>query len=119
LFLIYSLPLKVQRRKGATAVLIVVYGPNRETSERFREFALSVIVGMQTGVRGRTGEATMYETCKNTRHQPIAWEIAGVEVRCPLCKALDEVTEIKKHFKSIASLSAQLTQVFDELEEFQ
>jgi hypothetical protein len=91
LYLTYSLLLRAQKKKGAIVVLIVVFGPNRETLERFREFALSVIVGIQTGVKGRTGEAAMYDTCKDRRHQPIAWEIVGVEVRCPLCLALDEL----------------------------
>jgi hypothetical protein len=110
-----SLPFRALRKRGFTVVLIVVFGPNLEASQRFREFALSAIGAMLIGERERIGEAMILDNCRNKRHTPIAWELPGVEVSCPLCKALDEIEELHKQDDLRVSLSELLPEVIEVL----
>ena len=50
------------------------------------------------------GELTLTsDVCGNSRHAKIAFAFDGIDVKCPICKLLDEREEWKKEFIQILS----------------
>jgi phage FluMu protein Com len=57
----------------------------------------------------------MLDSCKLPRHQPIMYEITGVEVSCPLCRALDEI----EHDKMLEELATNVDGMREAMEALQ